>query len=200
MNYKKIYDNLVLSRKDRLLKEGEYYEKHHIVPKCIDGITDQENLVTLTAREHYIAHWLLTKIYKDVWKLYFAFYQMSKMNKVNDRVISSKQFDRAKRHLSIGTKLRHIDPLYDNPGKSEKSRSVARERMLSNENPMKKYPEKNPFLGKSYVAGKKWYNNGTENRYLSSTDVIPDGFVSGMKPYKRIRNGVESNHQTNEKE
>ena len=40
-------------------------EKHHIVPKSEGGSDDPSNLVNLTAREHYIAHLLLAKIYND---------------------------------------------------------------------------------------------------------------------------------------
>lgn len=42
--------------------EGEYFETHHIVPKSLGGTDDKNNLVNLTAREHYIAHLLLVKI------------------------------------------------------------------------------------------------------------------------------------------
>ena len=49
-----------------------YYELHHILPKCLGGDDYSENLVLLTAREHFIAHKLLTKIYPDNKKLIFA--------------------------------------------------------------------------------------------------------------------------------
>lgn len=61
MNYKKIYDNLIEKR--ILNPPQEYFEKHHIIPKSLGGSNEQNNLVRLTYREHYIAHWLLTKIY-----------------------------------------------------------------------------------------------------------------------------------------
>lgn len=68
MNYKKAYLELVMSR--QLLKrrkvKGDYHEKHHILPKCLGGTNDKENLVLLTFREHYIAHLLLTKCYEDI--------------------------------------------------------------------------------------------------------------------------------------
>ena len=57
-----------------------------------------------------------------------------------------------------------------------------------------KITEKNPFLGKSYVIGRKFYNNGVKNLYLKPDDPIPEGYVLGMAPYKRIRKGVVSNH------
>lgn len=144
MDYQRHYDNLIQTRENRILTEGEYYEKHHIIPKCLGGTNDITNLVVLTAREHYIAHWLLAKIHSTIPGLYFAFYQMSKVNKKIGRIISSKQFDRARKYLSEGMKLKHKDPSYISPGKGEKSRKAASERMNSDRNPMRGKPEKNP--------------------------------------------------------
>jgi hypothetical protein len=63
MNYKKIYNSLIERSRHRVL-EG-YYEKHHIVPRCLGGSDDVENLANLTPEEHYLAHQLLVKIYPD---------------------------------------------------------------------------------------------------------------------------------------
>lgn len=38
-----------------------YTERHHILPRCFGGTNEKINLVRLTAREHLIAHLLLTK-------------------------------------------------------------------------------------------------------------------------------------------
>lgn len=37
-------------------------EIHHIMPRCFGGGDNEENLVKLTFREHYVCHWLLTKM------------------------------------------------------------------------------------------------------------------------------------------
>jgi hypothetical protein len=78
MNYQTHYDKLILRAKNRIL-DG-YVEKHHIVPKCLGGSDDIDNLVALTAREHFIAHGLLAKIYNGTnngYKLAAAFRFMS---------------------------------------------------------------------------------------------------------------------------
>jgi hypothetical protein len=41
-----------------------YYEAHHIVPRCMGGSNCLDNIALLTAKEHYICHWLLTKMCK----------------------------------------------------------------------------------------------------------------------------------------
>lgn len=61
LNYKKIYNDLITRGKNRIL--DEYTEIHHIIPKCMGGTDDSDNLVKLTPEEHYVAHQLLAKIY-----------------------------------------------------------------------------------------------------------------------------------------
>lgn len=62
MDYDKLYNNLIITAKNRPLDSG-YYEEHHIIPKCMGGSNDTDNLVLLSAREHFIAHQILIKIY-----------------------------------------------------------------------------------------------------------------------------------------
>ena len=63
MNYEKIYKSLIAKRQQLILdKSKQYCEKHHILPKSLDGTDENSNLILLTAREHYIAHRLLSKI------------------------------------------------------------------------------------------------------------------------------------------
>jgi hypothetical protein len=62
MNWQKIYDQLIDNAKSRGAVDG-YCEKHHIIPKSMGGSNDKTNLVNLTAREHFLAHFLLGKIH-----------------------------------------------------------------------------------------------------------------------------------------
>jgi hypothetical protein len=75
MNYQKIYNQIIERAKTRQL-EG-YKEKHHIIPKCLGGSNDKENLVELTAREHFLCHMLLCEIYPKNDKLIQALWLMS---------------------------------------------------------------------------------------------------------------------------
>lgn len=98
MNYQKIYNAII--EKAKLREEiEEYYEKHHIIPKSLDGSDDKENLVRLTYREHYLCHRLLTKIYPEEKKLHYAFWMMSNMAKNRGLVISSRQYSDAKESI-----------------------------------------------------------------------------------------------------
>lgn len=38
-----------------------YAEVHHIVPRSLGGSNDADNLIRLTARQHFVAHWMLAR-------------------------------------------------------------------------------------------------------------------------------------------
>jgi len=59
--YTNWYYKIINSAQTRQNING-YFEKHHIVPKSLGGSNRTENLVKLSAREHFICHWLLTKM------------------------------------------------------------------------------------------------------------------------------------------
>lgn len=90
MNYQKIYNNIIQYRKNN--KPLGYIEKHHIFPKCLGGLNTSENIVELTAKEHFICHLLLTKIYHNNTKLLWAFNGMRR-NPYQKRYINSKLYE-----------------------------------------------------------------------------------------------------------
>lgn len=62
--YTKIYYQIVKKAKERTTIN--YTEKHHIIPCSLTGSNKKDNIVALTAREHFICHWLLTKMTADI--------------------------------------------------------------------------------------------------------------------------------------
>jgi hypothetical protein len=58
--YTKWYDAIIVNAKSRHLIG--YVEKHHIVPRSLGGSNLESNIVSLTAREHFVCHMLLTRI------------------------------------------------------------------------------------------------------------------------------------------
>lgn len=81
MDYSRIYDELISNAKDRDLTC--YIEKHHIIPRCLGGNDSLDNLVNLTAREHFIAHLLLCKINPNHKGLRLALWMMSNVKDKN---------------------------------------------------------------------------------------------------------------------
>lgn len=86
MNYQKIYQNIIKKAKAREIIG--YKEIHHILPRCMGGNDESYNLVKLTAKEHFICHLLLIKIYPDEYLLKFALNMMLKSNKSQKRIVS----------------------------------------------------------------------------------------------------------------
>lgn len=61
--YSRWYYSIIQNAINRNVING-YVEKHHIIPKSLGGSNKFQNIVTVTAREHYILHLLLTKMTK----------------------------------------------------------------------------------------------------------------------------------------
>lgn len=59
--YTKCYYSIINNAKSRISING-YMERHHIIPKSLGGNNKKENIISLTAKEHFICHLLLTKM------------------------------------------------------------------------------------------------------------------------------------------
>lgn len=91
--YTRWYNNITENAKFRTI-DG-YTERHHIHPRSLGGTNDKDNLVNLTAREHFICHWLLTKMHTGEarGKMINALYLMQGKNQYQDRYINSKVYE-----------------------------------------------------------------------------------------------------------
>ena len=69
--------NNILETRGRFACGDEYHERHHIVPKCVGGTNEEDNLIDLYAREHFIAHQLLAEENPDNNGLIYAYFAMS---------------------------------------------------------------------------------------------------------------------------
>jgi hypothetical protein len=105
MNYQQIYTQLIYRAQTENRKKGigVYYERHHIIPRCLGGANDKTNLVLLTAREHFVAHKLLCEIYPDNSDIFFAYRMMSIMKSPDQQreyKITSYEFERIRKNFS----------------------------------------------------------------------------------------------------
>ncbi len=64
MDYKSIYSQFIESRRQNPPEDGEYFERHHIVPRCMGGGDEPENIIPLIPEDHFFAHLCLAKGYK----------------------------------------------------------------------------------------------------------------------------------------
>lgn len=102
MNYQRIHDAIIDRARNRKLQG--YYERHHVIPRCLGGTDDKSNLVKLTAREHFVIHKLLCEIYSNEPKLVYAYWMMSRKisNSKYERnyIVSSRDYERARQLFS----------------------------------------------------------------------------------------------------
>ena len=89
MDYAVIYDSLIARARGR--SRHGYMERHHIVPRCMGGSNRKENLVYLTAKEHFIAHKLLVRIHPNVYGLWQALILMGRLVEFKSRIFASER-------------------------------------------------------------------------------------------------------------
>jgi hypothetical protein len=77
MNYYKQYFNLIEKHGQQSKPIEGYFERHHIIPRCLGGKDEYDNLVYLNARCHLLAHWLLMKALPSEKGLKIAYTTMS---------------------------------------------------------------------------------------------------------------------------
>ena len=74
-----------------------YYEEHHIIPKAFDGSDRKENLIKLTARQHFVAHWILARaLGGPASRAFFMMSNFGKYGKVNSVVYDKARKEYAK--------------------------------------------------------------------------------------------------------
>ena len=91
--YSRWHDAIIFRARSRSTNSNT--EKHHVLPKCCGGTDVDSNLVDLTTREHFVVHWLLTKMVDDPIiekKLKYAFSAFTMNNAHQNRQLSSLEY------------------------------------------------------------------------------------------------------------
>jgi hypothetical protein len=141
MNYQKIYNQIIERAQTRKL--DTYVEKHHIVPKCIGGLDIKENIVELTAREHFLCHRLLCEIYPKEHKLLYALWLMAigKKNPNPNPTLSGREYERIKLKFSKLASLRKPNLGNKHSVKTKDKMSIAHKGKKRNEECIQKMKE-----------------------------------------------------------
>jgi len=205
MNYLQIYNNLCNRGKQK--RTLSYTEIHHITPKCLGGSDNIENLTALSAKEHYIAHLLLTKIYPNSTNLQHAFGMMEASRKDQDRKYTSTQYDKMRKAHSDAMKFNN--PMHreevrkkasetkkrmfangelKNPMHSDEARKKVSQHMKNN-NPMSRFPEKNHTVKRTVV----YYEDGSIKEFAMKKDFMDtlSGLTHMQKRYKIDKNDLK---------
>ena len=147
MNYQKHYNALIERARHRNLQC--YFEKHHIIPKCLGGSDDLNNIVMLTAEEHYVAHQLLVKLNPGNVNLVYAACLMSK-SPIGKRM-NNKLFGWLKRKLSEHQSEKFSGKIWTVQQNTSRSKTVKRQW----EDPLARAKKIAGMVGKTWSAERR---------------------------------------------
>ena len=166
--YKIWHDNIIAKGKNRVL--DCYKEKHHILPRCLGGKDNKENIVELTAKEHFMVHMLLCKftVSKSKYKCLVAFEGMCRLKTKNRTYkITSR----------VASKLREESKIHSHM-KQYKYKKMYSDRMKGNqitlgrilpESQKKKISEK--LMGNKSTKGLKFINKDGKNKIVKPSEI-----------------------------
>jgi hypothetical protein len=112
IKYREWYIKIVNKAKSENRKKGQgiYYENHHILPRSLFPLWEKikNNMVLLTAREHFFCHQLLEKIYPGN-KMFLAIWLLANDGQNKYCVKGSKEYERIKNNYQDILKARWTD-------------------------------------------------------------------------------------------
>ena len=213
--YTKIYKSLIESR---IISPtvSSYYEKHHIIPKSMGGSNKKDNIVKLTAREHFIAHMLLVRITygDDKTKMRYALMRLLKNPSNNLEKINSRYYEIARKENLKALKNKKVsNETRMKMSASQKGRYVSEEtKKKISEAAKKRTGENNPFFGKNHSdetksriskskLGRKQTTESNEKRSKSlSLDKNPFyGKKHSEETKRKMSEAAKERHKRNKK-
>ncbi len=187
MNYKSIYNRLIETRKKlNRSKIDDVFENHHIIPRSLGGSNNDENLILLTPKEHFIVHVLLYKMNsgKNKAKMAYALFRMCSNNPNQKRSITSRQYEYAKMQMSLTCRGEN-NPLFGKNPFTEEQIEKIRERQTGKTNSM---------------YGKKPWNYGLKTGNLSEEHKIKISISNtGNKKSEITKEKISSSHKGKQK-
>lgn len=162
-------------------------EMHHIVPKALGGKNVKSNMVAMTLRQHYIAHWMLWKIYGG--SMAAAFFWMN--NDKKHKRIGSRGYEKLR--IEAKTNMSQKRKAYmANPAARENLRKHRANQVI----PKEAY-EKQAKVISSLV----WLNDGVRS-YRVRPELVEQKLASGLthgrlsnyinEDYKKMRSQIAS--------
>lgn len=177
--YTRIYFSIIESARSRVLPKDQYKETHHIIPRSMGGDNSFNNLVDLTAREHFICHKLLVRMTEGEsrGKMAFALVLMSGRR-------GSKIYSSTRRLLAERVRQLHT-------GKSPITDGIVDKTLFKDEvMPEGFYYGFSPATLKKHGdgnKGKRWITD-SEVSYQIKHDTLPEGFYYGQADYHKKKN------------
>lgn len=199
--YKNIISKALLRAQDRktAIEVLGYVEAHHILPKSfnIGGEKDKMNLVYLTAKEHFVVHLLLCKMFVGQFKrkMLFAMAGICQKGKGQQRNFTSGEYELARKFHSSALRS-HPSPKKGKPGpkhsdETKHKMSLSHKGKIKTENHRKALSESHKGKTKSpdhikkmadTLSKKRWWRNDTTSIFC---EVCPEGFEPGRISWKK---------------
>ncbi len=172
-----------------------YYEKHHIVPKCLGGSNTMLNLVRLTAREHYVAHLLLVKMTSGS-QQYSMVCALARMSKHTTTATTFSLIRQMCSHYARGAQ----NPAY---GKMWIHHPGTDETLFIRKSDWPQYSSTHqPGLvrPRGGHVGTKWITKGSVELMIPGSELVPDGWKTGrcIQPSRdQLRIAAKHRHTKN---
>lgn len=204
--YTKWYYQIINSAKQN--PHCGYTEKHHIIPKSLGGDNSKENLVRLSARQHYICHVLLVKMtearYKSKMGYALLWFRSKGNSSSRDHIFNSWTYvllkgnlrtsedftDEWRKKISMRAKERFSNP--ENNIMFNKKHSIeSKIKMSENSKGNIAWNKGKPRTSiekeniRNALIGKRWVNNQGQRKYLSPLEAeqhILNGWTYGIGP------------------
>lgn len=162
MTYDKFIQNILNTRGRFACLDG-YHERHHIIPKCMNGSNSKDNLIDLYAREHFIAHKLLAEENPQNYQLKYAYWNMCQCTGRDgqDKYIPTPEEYEEARIFCHEAMSGENHPMYGkhHTQESREKMSISKKDMYNGEN--------NPFFGKKHsqenIEKMKGTHSGKDN-------------------------------------
>lgn len=181
--YTRWYYSIIQRAQTRTI--SNYTEKHHIIPKSLGGSNNKDNLVALTAREHFVCHLLLTRITTGEArkKMVFAVFYLTGKGKSNrnNKAKNSRLYSKLKEDLCKIVSQQHKGS--KRPKRSEEYRLKQTQSKLGQHNGNFKGVYITPWgnFESSRLAAKNCPNSITANyiiRLCRNNNAIPISYLS----------------------
>ena len=196
MTYDEFINNIIITR-GRFF-EGKNKERHHIIPRCIGGTNDEENLIDLTLEEHFLAHKMLAEENPDNWKLENAFRFMMSVNQTRNipSINTPEEYSAAKAEIAEQKQkyyYRNGLPEYvrEKISRSNTGKKRTPEMIVANRKRQKEYYATHPgfFTGKKLseehrAALREGHKHRDRSTYKGGAKT-PEGKAAAIEKFKK---------------
>jgi len=171
-NYLKEYYDIIQNEKIEDYK-SQYCEKHHIIPRCLGGTDKKDNIVYLSAANHFRCHTLLTKFTTGaangkMWNAVWRMMNKQSHNQDRDYIVTEEEYNYAR--------TKHAE---------------AQSKRMSKEN--------NPFYGKTHTAETR-KRMSEKKKGKTYEEIFGKEFASEMRERRRTETtGKVRSQETKEK-